>query len=263
MFKCHIHIYSLSPEAKRQQLFFVSMMLYPNATAPFVIMTCLSLKRRKTRLFRDRIDTMIKVIEQKSADYLSVVRPIMNEMEDYTVFSDSRPHDAVTLPSISYAELKAELLCHGMRIDKMIQPDVEVFNSYVKEAGFVHAAHLFVYGRLNACVAEGFSENSPFLLTKHDNNYVLMRDSRSSELLTYPQKILGNSTYSQEHRCGPKPVRFSDGKNADCGPEPSLLALASTHSAARIINCSAAFVSQPMRRTKHALYDSIALRREV
>ncbi|MFX0201831.1 MAG: hypothetical protein ACFFCW_37450 [Candidatus Hodarchaeota archaeon] len=124
-----------------------------------------------------RVEMMLETIKQRTYDYISVVRPIMNETEDYSVFDDATADQGLQSMSVSYPELKAELLCHGLRIDKETESDVIAYNSYVKEAGFVHAAHFLVNGKIiNACVSERFCRESPFILSKQNDQYQLFRE---------------------------------------------------------------------------------------
>jgi len=125
---------------------------------------------------RSRVAKMISLVDEKVQDYLSVIRPILNASEDYSVFDDSVAHVGADV-SVPFPQLKAELLCQGMRIDSRIEADLVSFNSYVKEAGFVHASHFLVDGKaVNACVAERFCNSSPYLLTRHNGQYQLVKD---------------------------------------------------------------------------------------
>jgi len=125
----------------------------------------------------ERVEMMAKIVNDKLGDYISVIRPILNEAENYAVFDDAIPKEIREKKNICFSDLKAELLCYGLRIDNNIEADLVAFNSYVKEAGFVHAAHFLVNGRVvNACVAERFCSTSPYLLVKNKEQYQLQRD---------------------------------------------------------------------------------------
>ena len=124
-----------------------------------------------------RVEAMKGQILGKLSDFINVLRPIINQTEDYSVFDDPLGDDVPAAHDVDYPRLKAELLCHGLRIDTDCEPDLVAYNSYMKEAGFVHGAH-FVFGGgvVNACVAENFCKSSPYLLTKGGGRYRLLRD---------------------------------------------------------------------------------------
>ena len=128
----------------------------------------LATQLKATRL-EDRLVSMMDVAEKRADDYISVVRPLANEVEEFAVFQDSVP-GAPEETDTATANLKAELLCYGIRIDPEIRQDVLKFNSYIHEAGFAHAAHFMIGSHLvNACVAESFCSESPFLLKRGGN----------------------------------------------------------------------------------------------
>lgn len=74
--------------------------------------------------------------------------------------------------------LKAELLCKGINAKKA-NPYLSKFNSYIKEAGFVHAVHLKINDDflVNVCIAEKFCANSPYSIDKIEGNFFrLLKD---------------------------------------------------------------------------------------
>ena len=149
----------------------------------------------------DRVKAMTATITEELSDFTGVVRPIMNETEDYSVFDDPVIDKATPAQTIDYAKLKADLLCHGLRIEPACEPDLVTFNSYMREAGFVHSAHFVVGGGvINACVAETFCKSSPYSLAKADTKYQLLRDGKliaPCDVLRLPawcaEKLNGNT----------------------------------------------------------------------
>jgi len=93
---------------------------------------------------------------------------------------------------------KRDFCSYGIRIDPGIRENVLKFNSYMHEAGFVHAAQ-FVLGThlVNTCVAEAFCEASPFLLKRGSGKHELTRNGAllaPCEVLATPEwcsKVVG------------------------------------------------------------------------
>lgn len=127
-----------------------------------------------------RTEHMITLVEDNLGDYVSVMRPIMDKVEDY---SSLRSDDPEMLSRWKVegdpVRLKAELLCYGLRVDRSVEAGLLRFNSYMREAGFVHAAHFLIPGGVvNACVAERFCEASPYLLTSRNGRFEIRKNGR-------------------------------------------------------------------------------------
>ena len=74
------------------------------------------------------------------------------------------------------ATVKADLLCHGVRMSDDAKKNGESYNSYLLDGGFVHAAH-FMIGNVvvNTCVEEEFCKESPYEIIWEDNGFSLMK----------------------------------------------------------------------------------------
>ena len=57
-------------------------------------------------------------------------------------------------------QLKAKLLCYGVRADKNVQMRMKEVNSYILDKGFMHAAH-FLIGDvvINTCISPCYQKN--------------------------------------------------------------------------------------------------------
>ena len=124
-----------------------------------------------------RIAEMIETAKGKLTDYITTIRPIINEVEEFDLFKDNVPrYGQLNDPAINGPQLKAELLCYGIRIEPDLKDDVLRFNSYIHEAGFVHAAHFMIGTHLvNTCVAETFCDQSPYVLKRRNGHYELSK----------------------------------------------------------------------------------------
>lgn len=76
-------------------------------------------------------------------------------------------------------QLKAKLLCYGVKANKNTRMFMKEVNPYVLDKGFMHAAH-FLIGNLviNTCISEKFCENSPFSIDVVDQRLELYEDKR-------------------------------------------------------------------------------------
>jgi len=126
-----------------------------------------------------RTKDMVGFAERRLDDYVNVIRPIINPAETYDQFNE--PYELKVEKSINrLALLKADLLCYGLRVEKSLEKELMSYNSYIHEAGFVHAAHFFINGHLvNTCIEESFCKNSPYILRKNNGNYELARENIS------------------------------------------------------------------------------------
>jgi uncharacterized Fe-S cluster-containing MiaB family protein len=133
--------------------------------------------KENSALIRRTAD-MVRIASDKVGDYVAVVRPIMNEVEEFSLFQDNVPrYGQLNDPAVDGPMLKAELLCYGIRIAPDLKEDLLRFNSYVHEAGFVHAAHFMIGTHLvNTCVAESFCEQSPYVLKRRNEHYELSKE---------------------------------------------------------------------------------------
>ncbi|MCL2820404.1 MAG: hypothetical protein FWD38_06185 [Oscillospiraceae bacterium] len=92
------------------------------------------------------------------------------------------------------AQIKAELLCYGVRLDSNAREKGIIKNSYLFDGGFVHAAH-FLVGEIvvNTCVSEKFCEDSPYEITWEDDRALLSKNGAylcDIEILPLPKWCL-------------------------------------------------------------------------
>lgn len=78
-----------------------------------------------------------------------------------------------------FVQLKAKLLCYGVKADKNTQMYMKEINSYVLDKGFMHAAHFLIEDHIiNTCISERFCEESPFTIKIVENKLELYEDER-------------------------------------------------------------------------------------
>lgn len=76
-------------------------------------------------------------------------------------------------------QLKAKLLCYGVKADKNTQIFMKEINPYVLDKGFMHAAHFLVDNLVvNTCISEEFCKNSPFSIGIADQKLELYEDKK-------------------------------------------------------------------------------------
>lgn len=126
----------------------------------------------------DRTSNVINCAQNKLEDYVNVVRPLLNNRENNMRYRHGEKDIRHKFNRL--AILKADLLCYGLEVDDRIKDDLLVFNSYIHEGGFIHAAHFLLENHLvNAPIAESFCHRSPYILKKNNDNYELERDKVS------------------------------------------------------------------------------------
>ncbi|MCL0058671.1 hypothetical protein M1O47_03220 [Dehalococcoidia bacterium] len=145
---------------------------------------------------QQRTGQIVELSKNKYPDYISVIRPIINEVEGFALFKDNVPrYGDIFDPAVKGPELKAELLCYGLRVAPNIKEELLEFNSYVHEAGFVHAAHFLVGDHLvNTCIAEDFCATSPYLLRKRNDHFEIVRD----DVIIAPCEVLAAPPWCAE-----------------------------------------------------------------
>lgn len=148
-------------------------------------------QKKSTPSLLERTNQMVELSKTKCSDYISVIRPIINKVEGFELFRDNVPrYGDIFDPAVKGPELKAELLCYGLRVASDIEGELLKFNSYVHEAGFVHAAHFLIGDHIvNTCIAEDFCATSPYLLRKRDNHFEIVKNNvivAPCEVLTAP-----------------------------------------------------------------------------
>jgi uncharacterized Fe-S cluster-containing MiaB family protein/biotin synthase-related radical SAM superfamily protein len=171
----------------------------------------------KVPALRQRAQQMVDLVAAKKADYCNVVRPIMNEIEEFALFEDRVPrYGDVFDPALKGPQLKAELLCYGLRVAPDIANEMSKFNSYIHEGGFVHAAHFLIGDHLvNTCIAENFTLNSPYILRRRDGHFEVLRDSE----IVAPCELLPTPPWCDENIDGYKlgHILRPHGKNVIAG----------------------------------------------
>lgn len=88
-------------------------------------------------------------------------------------------------------QLKAKLLCYGVKADKNTRMCMKEVNSYILDKGFMHAAH-FLIGNVvvNTCISEAFCEKSPYLIAITNDGFGLYENGKyitEIEVLSLPQ----------------------------------------------------------------------------
>jgi radical SAM protein (TIGR04043 family)/radical SAM enzyme (TIGR01210 family) len=139
----------------------------------------------------ERTEALILTTHEKSKDYIHTVRPILNEMDSYSLFEDSVPRYG----GIVDEQLKAELLCQGIKIDANIHEELIKYNSYIHEGGFVHAAHFLIgHHLINTCVAESFCAQSPYTLRRVNSHFQLFKNDK----IVGPCEVLKTPSWCRE-----------------------------------------------------------------
>ena len=74
-------------------------------------------------------------------------------------------------------DLKANLLCYGVKADIYTKRLMEQVNPYILDKGFIHAAH-FMIGDLiiNTCISESFCDQSPFSIKENHGSFDLFEN---------------------------------------------------------------------------------------
>lgn len=88
-------------------------------------------------------------------------------------------------------QLKAKLLCYGVKADKNVQMRMKEVNSYILDKGFMHAAH-FLIGDvvINTCISEAFCKKSPYSVAMSGDGFGLYENEKyitKIEVLPLPQ----------------------------------------------------------------------------
>lgn len=79
---------------------------------------------------------------------------------------------------IELMQLKAQLLCFGIKVSKKTKIEMEQVNEYVFDKGFVHAAHFLIDDTvINTCIAEKFCQKSPFEILSYDKGFKLYKNN--------------------------------------------------------------------------------------
>lgn len=79
-------------------------------------------------------------------------------------------------------EIKADLLCYGIRLTKEAENVLKLRNRYVLEKGFMHAAHFLIDDIIiNTCVSEKYCQSSPYVIQLYKDELILekVRDGSS------------------------------------------------------------------------------------
>lgn len=88
-------------------------------------------------------------------------------------------------------QLKAKLLCYGVRADKSTQTYMKEINTYVLDKGFMHAAHFIINDTIiNTCISEEFCEKSPFIIKINHEGLELYENDKfvtEIEVLSLPE----------------------------------------------------------------------------
>ena len=73
--------------------------------------------------------------------------------------------------------VKAELLCHGLKLKETQKVELLHTNPFINEKGFINATHIKYKNTLiNTCVAENFCDRSPFSLRKESSKWILEKN---------------------------------------------------------------------------------------
>ncbi len=88
-------------------------------------------------------------------------------------------------------QLKAKLLCYGVKADKNTRMRMKEVNSYILDKGFIHAAH-FLIGNvvINTCISETFCQKTPYSITILGDGFGLYENEKyvsEIEVLPLPQ----------------------------------------------------------------------------
>lgn len=88
-------------------------------------------------------------------------------------------------------QLKAKLLCYGVKAGRNTQMYMKEINPYVLDKGFMHAAHFLVDNLVvNTCISEKFCQKSPFMIEVIDDRLELYEKDKyitEIEVLPLPQ----------------------------------------------------------------------------
>lgn len=79
--------------------------------------------------------------------------------------------------NLSKKQIKAELLCYGVKVSENDLQILEKENPYIREKGFAHAINLVLGDEfINTCVNDEFCKKSPYSIKVENNNTLLYRD---------------------------------------------------------------------------------------
>jgi uncharacterized Fe-S cluster-containing MiaB family protein len=101
------------------------------------------------------------------------------------------------------SEVKKDLLCYGLSVDKNTLADIRKINKFFGESKFIHIAQIMLPGDLyvNAPVLEEFSKRSVYSLRVTKNNIILLKNSKElfevtvSPLPSWTDKKLANGKF--------------------------------------------------------------------